>query len=105
MLVSLGTAETSSRLCRGLSWLWRYRGPLCLAAGQITPSGALRLLPRLKLRNEGPSSPIDPPWLPALLGLLRPAEPDPGPRTQGKGNLMQPELAAAYVGVCESGQR
>lgn len=54
--------------------------PLYLATIQRIPTKALLLLLRLKPNNGGPSYPVDPPHLPVLLGVLRPAEQDLGPR-------------------------
>lgn len=75
--------------------------PLNLAAVQIIPTKALLLLLRLKLNNEEPSYLTDPLCVPVLLGLLRPAEQDWGPCTQWKGNLMEPEMAAAWTLVLQ----
>lgn len=55
--------------------------PLYLATIQSIPTKSLLLLLlRLKPSNGGPSYLIDPPHPPALLGELRPAEQDLGPR-------------------------
>lgn len=79
--------------------------PLYLATIQSISTKALLLLLRLKPNNRGPSYPIDPPHPPALLGELRPAEQDLGPRALWKGKLVEPEMAAAlpaYLGVYKS---